>query len=333
VLPVTLQSADRLGSYRIQSALGAGAMGEVYRAIDTRTDRPVAIRLLPADFAEDAQFRDRFVREARAMAELDHPALCKILESGEHDGRAYLVMQFLDGETLARRLERGALPFEQVLKYALDMADALVALHRGGITHGSLRPGNIVLTRNGATLADFGLAKLRGRPAPLSMAEMSRLAEIPAGLTKAMPLGDIHYLAPEQVEGREADARTDIWAYGAIVYEMATGLKPFGGETAAVVLGSLLVSEPLEESDLRPHVPRSLSRVLRTCMAKDRAERWQTAHNLHAALLGIADEIAEPSVGGMPHRAESRRFGGATAILVTVAVAIAIWLVYVAIGT
>jgi serine/threonine protein kinase len=197
----------------------------------------VAIKLLPAELTGDPQFRDRFAREARAMAALDHPNVCRVLESGEHDSRPYLVMQYLDGETLAKRLEKGALPFEQVLRHAIEIADALTAMHRGGITHGSLRPGNIMLTRTGATLVDGGLAKLRGRPAPLSMADMTQLGEIPAGRTRAMPLGDIHYLAPEQVEGREPDARTDIWACGAIVHEMATGLKPFAGETAAIVLG------------------------------------------------------------------------------------------------
>ena len=235
---MTLQPGVRLGSYQIQSALGASGTVEVYKATDTRTDRMVAVKLLPAQLGNDPQFRDRFARETRAMALLDHPNLCKVIEGDEHDGRAYLVMQYLDGETLAKRLERGALPFERVLRYAIEIADALSALHRGGLIHGSLRPGNIVLTRTGATLVDGGLSKLRGRPVPLSMSDMSQLAEIPAGRTKAMPLGDIHYLAPEQVEGREPDARTDIWACGAIVHEMATGLKPFGGETAAVVLGS-----------------------------------------------------------------------------------------------
>jgi serine/threonine protein kinase len=325
---VALHSGDRLGSYQIHSALGAGGTGEVYKAADTRTDRSVAIKLLPSELAADPQVRDRFAREARAMATLDHPNVCRVLESGEHDGRPYLVMQYLDGETLARRLEKGALPFEQVLQYAIEIADALNALHRGGVTHGSLRPGNIFLTRTGAVLVDAGLAKLRGRPAPLSMADMSQLAEIPAGRTKAMPLGDIHYLAPEQVEGREVDARTDIWACGAIVHEMATGLKPFAGETAAVVLGSVLAKEPLWERPL----PRSLERMLRTCMAKDRADRWQTAHNLHTALLGIADEISAPSVKGVS-RHEEPHLLGRTAFFVAVALAIAALLVWVAMKT
>jgi serine/threonine-protein kinase len=326
---VALQPGVRLGSYQIHFALGAGGTGEVYKATDTRTDRSVAIKLLPSELAGDPQFRERFAREARAMAALDHPNVCKVLESGEHDGRPYLVIQYLDGETLARRLEKGALPFEQVLQYAIEIADALNALHRGGVTHGSLRPGNIILTRTGVVLVDSGLAKLRGRPAPLSMADMSQLAEIPAGRTKAMPLGDIHYLAPEQVEGREADARTDIWACGAIVHEMATGLKPFVGETAAVVLGSVLAKEPAWE---RPMLPRSLERVLRTCMAKDRADRWQTAHNLHTALLGIADEISAPSVRGVSRRQEPHHLGR-TAIFVAVALAIAALLVWVAMKT
>jgi len=224
---------------------------------------------------------------------------------------------------------RAKLDFEQVLRHAIEIADALTAMHRGGITHGSLRPGNIMLTRTGATLVDGGLAKLRGRPAPLSMADMTQLGEIPACRTRAMPLGDIHYLAPEQVEGREPDARTDIWACGAIVHEMATGLKPFAGETAAIVLGSVLAKEPSWE---RPLVPRSLERVLRTCMAKDRADRWQTAHNLHTALLGIADEIAAPSVRGVSRHGEPPHLGR-TALFVAVALAIAALLVWVAMKT
>ena len=326
---MALHSGVRLGSYQIHSALGAGGTGEVYKATDTRTDRSVAIKLLPAELTGDPQFRDRFAREARAMAALDHPNVCRVLESGEHDGRPYLVMQYLDGETLAKRLEKGALPFEQVLRHAIEIADALSAMHRGGITHGSLRPGNIMLTRTGATLVDGGLAKLRGRPSPLSMADMSQLGEIPAGRTRAMPLGDIHYLAPEQVEGREPDARTDIWACGAVVHEMATGLKPFAGETAAIVLGSVLAKEPSWE---RPLIPRSLERVLRTCMAKDRADRWQTAHNLHTALLGIADEIAAPSVRGVSQQGEPHHLGR-TVLFVAVALAIAALLVWVAMKT
>jgi len=255
IFPVSLSSGARLGPYEILSPLGAGGMGEVYKARDTRLDRTVAIKILPADVAGDADVRARFEREARAIAALDHQHICAVYDVGQHtpstgSGQAvdYLVMQYLEGETLAARLARtkGPLPLDQALTIAMDIADALDKTHRAGITHRDLKPANIMLTKTGvgrqgspeAKLLDFGLAKLRGPAAPISMSGMTRLATAGPSTAHGTILGSMHYMAPEQVEGREADARSDIWAFGAVLYEMATGRRPFDGDSPASVLGA-----------------------------------------------------------------------------------------------
>src|SRR5262245_51590955 len=254
-----LSAGGRLGPYEIVAPLGAGGMGEVYKARDTRLERTVAIKILPAAVAEDAEARFRFEREARAIASLDHPHICAIYDVGEHDGVHYLVMQHLDGETLAARLDRakGPLPLGLVLSTAIAVADALHKTHRAGITHRDLKPGNIMLTKAGAKLLDFGLAKLRGPDVPISMSGMTQLPTATPTTARGTLLGTVQYMAPEQVEGRDADARSDVWAFGAVLYEMTTGQRPFDGDSAASLIGAILKDHPQALSARQPLAPRT----------------------------------------------------------------------------
>ena len=248
---MAVSAGARLGPYEILAPLGAGGMGEVYKARDTRLDRTVAIKVLSAEIASDPDLRARFEREARAVAALDHPHICGIYDVGQADGAHFLVMPHLEGQTLAARLEKGPLPLDQTLKIAGEIADALDKAHRAGITHRDLKPANIFLVRRGgasalpeAKLLDFGLAKLRAPAPPIAMSGMTRLATAVPDTARGTILGTIHYMAPEQVEGREADARSDIWALGVVVYEMATGKRPFQGESPASVIGAILKDTP-----------------------------------------------------------------------------------------
>ena len=241
---MALSPGARLGPYEVSAALGAGGMGEVYRARDTRLDRTVAIKVLPSEVAGDPDLRARFEREARAVAALDHPHICGIYDVGSVDGTHYLVMPHLEGQTLAARLEKGPLPLDQALKIAVEIADALDKAHRQGIIHRDLKPANIMLTKAGSKLLDFGLAKLRATAGPISMSGMTRLATRAPETAHGMILGTVQYMAPEQVEGKEADARSDIWALGAVIYEMVTGTRPFQGDTPASVIGAILKDDP-----------------------------------------------------------------------------------------
>src|ERR1700730_6458350 len=232
---MALSSGSRLGPYEILSAIGAGGMGEVYKARDTRLDRIVAIKVLHESLAIDSQFRERFDREARTISQLEHPHICPLYDVGEQEGTAYLVMQYLEGETLADRLTKGVLPLDQALRIAIEIADALAAAHRAGIIHRDLKPGNVFLTRSGAKLLDFGLAKAH---APvIAGTGGSMLPTMPPHLTaQGTILGTFQYMAPEQLEGQDADARTDIFAFGALLYEMVTGHKAFEGKTHASLI-------------------------------------------------------------------------------------------------
>src|SRR5262245_33195751 len=294
---MALTSGARLGPYEIQSALGAGGMGEVYKARDTRLDRTVAIKVLPADLASDPERTARFEREAKAIAALDHPHICALYDVGEHEGTHYLVMQHLEGETLAARLGRtkGPLPLADALKIATEIADALDKAHRAGITHRDLKPANIMLTKAGAKLLDFGLAKLRGPAAAVSMSVMER-ATVAATPTPATAtgtiLGTVHYMAPEQVEGREADARSDIGALGAVIYEMAAGARPFEGESAASIIGAILKDTPPPISVRHPPAAPLLDRAVARCLAKDPDNRWQSARDLTLELESVNERAS-----------------------------------------
>jgi eukaryotic-like serine/threonine-protein kinase len=267
-------------------------MGEVYKARDTRLDRIVAIKVLPPELALDPQFRERFDREARAISALDHPNICALYDVGDEGGTSFLVMQFLDGEPLTDRLARGALPLDDALRIAIEIAGALDRAHRAGIVHRDLKPGNIVLTKSGAKLLDFGLAKttaLADATARSPVADVTRTPTISAPLTQqGMLLGTFQYMAPEQIEGDEADARTDVFAFGAVFYEMLTGRKAFEGKTQASIIGAIMAANPAPVSALQPLAPASLDRVVKKCLAKDSDARWQSAADLRDELQWIA---------------------------------------------
>src|SRR6201987_3351502 len=235
---MAIRAGQRLGPYEILSAIGAGGMGEVYRARDTRLERTVAVKILPDHLADRAELRERFEREARTIASLNHPHICTLYDIGQQDGTDFLVMEYLEGETLAQRLKKGPLPLAQVLQYAVEISDALDKAHRKGITHRDLKPGNIMLAKSGAKLLDFGLAKLKQEATPA--ASISRLPTQDNLTEEGTILGTYQYMAPEQVEAKEVDARTDIFAFGAVVYEMATGKRAFDGKSQASLIAKIL---------------------------------------------------------------------------------------------
>ncbi|HET7712338.1 MAG TPA: protein kinase [Thermoanaerobaculia bacterium] len=281
----------RLGPYEIVAPLGAGGMGEVWRAKDTRLEREVAIKILPADFAANPQFKARFEREAKTISQLNHPNVCTLFDVGHHDGLDFLVMELIEGESLADRLQKGALPIELVLRHGTEIASALDAAHRHGIVHRDLKPGNVMLTKSGAKLLDFGLAK--SGPLVVSSPGSSQLLDHP---TEHRPLteqgtilGTFQYMAPEQLEGMEADARTDIFAFGALLYEMATGRRAFQGKNKTSLIASIVSGTPTPISELAPLTPPALDHVIRKCLAKDPDDRWQSAHDLADQLRWIAE--------------------------------------------
>jgi eukaryotic-like serine/threonine-protein kinase len=285
---VPVQPRTRFGPYEILSALGAGGMGEVYKARDTRLDRTVAIKILNDTLAADPQFRERFDREARAISQLDHPHICALYDVGDQDGAAFLVMQYLEGETLADRLTKGPLPIERALTTAIEIASALDKAHRAGIVHRDLKPGNIMLTKAGAKLLDFGLAK-SGSPV-VAGAAFSMLPTTPPNLTApGAILGTFQYMSPEQIEGQDTDARSDIFAFGVVLYEMVTGQKAFTGKTHASLISSILRDQPRPLAELQPLTPPLLDHVVGRCLAKDPDERWQGAGDLARELRWVAE--------------------------------------------
>src|SRR5262249_15658230 len=275
---MTIAAVTRLGPYEILSPVGAGGMGEVYRARDTRLGREVAVKVLPPGMTGSDQARQRFEREARTISQLSHPNICAVFDVGREGGIEDLVMELLDGQTLGDRLAKGALPLEQSLRYGIQIADALEKAHRQGIVHRDLKPGNVMLTSSGAKVLDFGLAKALG---PSSSVESLTALPTETPLTEAgMVLGTVQYMAPEQLEGKEADARTDIFALGLVLYEMTTGRKAFSGAARASLIGAILRDEPAPISRDQPLSPRSFDRVVATCLAKDPEDRWQTARDV-----------------------------------------------------
>ena len=283
-------------------------MGEVYRARDTRLDRIVAVKVLPDGLAAEPQFRERFDREARAISALEHPHICALYDVGQQDGTAFLVMQYLEGETLADRLTGGALPLDQALRIATEIADALATAHKAGIVHRDLKPGNIMLTKAGSKLLDFGLAK----PGSSTFAGAQSMLPTTPPLTQiGSILGTIQYMSPEQIEGQEADARSDIFAFGAVVYEMLTGRKAFEGKSQPGVMAAILNRDPAPMSAIVRHVPPPLDHVVSRCLAKDPDERWQTARDvLHELkwvskdpLAGAPSVVAPPRPSGLIHKA------------------------------
>jgi serine/threonine protein kinase len=289
---MTLSGGTRLGPYEIQAPIGAGGMGEVYRARDTRLERTVAVKVLPSHLSSSQEVRQRFEREAKTISQLSHPHICALYDVGNQDGLEFLVMEYLEGETLSDRLVKGPLAFDQVLRYGLEIAGALDKAHRQGIVHRDLKPGNVMLTKSGVKILDFGLAKAVAPAAARSGVSLTSLptqqprAELTA---EGTILGTLQYMAPEQLEGREADGRTDIFAFGAVLYEMATGRKAFSGKSQASLISSIMGSEPTSVSTVAPMTPPAFDRVVRTCLAKDPDDRWQTAHDIAVQLKWIQE--------------------------------------------
>ncbi len=319
--PPVLQPGAHLGPYRIESLLGAGGMGEVYRATDTRLHRSVALKVLPKALATNPQFRARFDREAQAIAALSHPHICTLHDIGHQSGIDFLVMEYLEGETLASRLDRGRLPPDQALTYAIEIADALSAAHRHGIVHRDLKPSNIFLAARHAPasspetshfdlrrsrghrlvkLLDFGLAKPE---APIGTGFSLASTQSPALTAQGSIVGTLQYMAPERLEGKNADARTDIFAFGTILYEMLTGKKAFDGKSQASIIAAIMHADPPAISATEPLIPPALDRAARTCLAKDPEDRWQSARDLMHELRGIAhDSPATPATAAMTAR-------------------------------
>src|SRR5438309_3192107 len=290
---MALTSGTKLGPYEIVSPLGAGGMGEVYRARDTRLDRTVAIKILPEHLSGSPEARQRFDREARAISSLSHPNICHLYDVGARDGISYLVMEYLEGETLADRLRKGSLSLEQVLRVGAEICEGLEKAHRSGVVHRDLKPANIMLTKSGVKLLDFGLAKptiaVGAGSASASLATMSQPLTV-----EGMIAGTFQYMAPTQLEGKDADVRSDIFALGTVLYEMVTGRRAFEGKTTASTIAAILASEPKPISSMQPMTPPTLDRVVTTSLAKDPDERFQTVHDLKLQLKWIA-ETAPPT--------------------------------------
>ena len=298
-----MEVGSRLGAYELLGQIGAGGMGEVYRARDTRLKRVVAIKVLGTDRLHHADARARFQREALAIAALNHPHICTIHDVGHERGVDFIVMEFVEGETLAARLSDGALPVREAVHYAREIASAVDAAHRRSVIHRDLKPSNIMLSKTGCKLLDFGLAKLRQSPEPIA-------AE--ATVTEAISsegdvLGTLRYMAPEVLKGNEADARSDVFSFGAVLYEMLTGEPPFKGASNARIIAAILTEEPRPIQELRPEVPWPLDWITRTCLAKDPDERWQDAREVVRQLNLIEQTPLSPGTPPVMRPMSARR--------------------------
>ena len=320
---MSISAGTRLGPYEILDAIGAGGMGEVYKAKDTRLDRIVAVKTLLPHIAAAPDLRERFEREARAISQLSHVNICTLFDVGEQDQTAFLVMEYLEGETLAARIAKGPIPVEQALPWAIQIASALNAAHRQGILHRDLKPGNVMLTPAGVKLLDFGLAKIVAGTATVSTPAASMMTS-PATMTTPLTmqgtiLGTFTYMAPEMVEGEEADARADIWAFGCILYEMLTGRRAFIGKSQASLFGAILKEDAPSVSVVQPLVHPALDRIVRTCLAKDPNQRVQSAHDL---LLNLQWVVEGGSAAGAPAPVLARRRSRERAMWMGVALAV-----------
>jgi eukaryotic-like serine/threonine-protein kinase len=299
---MTISPGTRLGPYEIVNSVGAGGMGEVWRAKDTRLDRQVAIKVLPPGFAQNDEFLQRFEREARAISSLNHPHVCTLYDVGEakddssRNSLHYLVMELIDGESLADRLKKGPLPPHDVLRYGRQIGSALDAAHRKGVIHRDLKPANIMLTKSGAKLLDFGLAKSSSGGGGSIEGLMDLATEARPLTREGTILGTFQYMAPEQLEGLEADPRTDIFAFGAVLYEMATGQRAFKGETKTSLIAAIVSSQPEPISQVSPMTPPALDHVVRRCLEKDPDDRWQSAQDIASQLQWISEAGSQAGV-------------------------------------
>jgi len=296
---MSVAPGERLGPYEVVARVGAGGMGEVWRARDTRLDRSVAIKVLPAHLSADTQFRERFEREARTISALTHPHICTLYDVGNASGIDFLVMEYLEGESLADRLARGPMPIEEAMRVGIQVAEALDGAHKAGIVHRDVKPGNVFLTKSGAKLLDFGLAKLSvsGNSAPMMFAGATVAPTQQKPLTQeGTVIGTFQYMSPEQLEGTEADARSDIFALGAVLYEMATGRRAFDGKTRTSVIAAIVSSQPTPISQLQPLTPPGLDHVVERCLAKDPADRWQSARDIAEELKWIGEKGSQAGV-------------------------------------
>jgi Tol biopolymer transport system component len=304
-----LAPGTHLGPYEIAGPLGAGGMGEVYRARDMRLDRTVAVKILTQGRADAPEVRQRFEREARAVSSLNHPHICALYDVGHQDGIDYLVMEYLEGETLAAKIERSPLPIADLLRYASQIADALDKAHRQAIVHRDLKPGNVMLTKAGAKLLDFGLAKGGG----ILQGDFGASPTVSRPLTaQGIIVGTVQYMSPEQLEGKEADARSDIFSFGAMVYEMATGKKAFEAKSHASLIAAILKDEPRPMRELEPMTPLLLERIVKTCLAKDPDDRLQSAHDLKLQLDWIRESsgISDVAKLGVEESSVRRKLAG-----------------------
>ena len=323
---MALTQGTKLGPYEILSPLGAGGMGEVYRARDTRLDRTVAIKVLPEHVSKDPDLKQRFEREAKTISSLQHANICTLHDIGHQDGVDFLVMEYLEGETLAARLARGPLPLDQVLKIGIDTADALEKAHRQGIIHRDLKPGNIMLTKSGAKLMDFGLAKsnsvfqskgVESSLTPSTPTMNMSVLSAPAGpLTQqGMVVGTFQYMAPEALQGQPADARSDIFSFGCVLYEMITGKRAFDGKSQLSVLAAILDKEPEPIIALQPNTPSALDNVVKNCLQKSPEERFQTAHDVKLQLKWIGEgRASSTSIPVLTAPVHKKPFGWIAAI-------------------
>jgi len=312
---MALTAGTKLGPYEILGMLGAGGMGEVYRALDTRLDRTVAVKVLASHLSSSPELKQRMEREAKAISSLNHRHICHLYDIGSQDGTDYMVMEFLEGETLAERLRKGAMPLNEIFKTGIAVAEALAVAHRQGIVHRDLKPGNIMLTPGGAKLMDFGLAKPLGlrntatgsgaAPSFTAAATLSGPSPLSPLTTAGSIIGTIQYMSPEQIEGKEADARSDIFAFGAVLYEMATGKRAFHGKSHLSTASSILEKDPDPISTIQPLAPKALEHTVQTCLAKDPEERFQSAYDLKLQLLWLTGAGAERPPSDTPADARS----------------------------
>ncbi len=304
---MTLAAGTKLGPYEILAPIGAGGMGEVYRARDERLERTVAVKVLPPHLSSSPELRQRFEREARTISQISHPHICALYDVNREGETEYLVMEYLEGETMADRLSKGPLPAEHLLRYGIEIADALDKAHRQGIVHRDLKPGNVMLTKSGVKLLDFGLAKFQapGRDVSSGVSRLATEMQASQPLTeRGTVLGTFQYMAPEQLEGKDADARSDIFSFGALLYEMATGKKAFSGSSQASLIGAILRDDPPAISEISPMIPPALNRVVKTCLAKDPEDRFQTAHDAKLQLQWVAEGGSQ---AGLPAPVVARR--------------------------